>query len=261
MLACTCLHFFACTGNFCSGLRGLSFIYIVPFFFFFFFFLPFFACDHSPTHPHPHPSPGACHQTCNTLVTKVLQPYVLDFLCSSRRSQIKTLCSLRTSRVRSVSPITHATTRPATILARMPTVGNTLSTTPLRRFSRNNCKKKKKNPSRLAHSHVSVVLPKALCMFIGEFACLLVFKAVLLSAKLRNKPPPMELGKQTWNPLIFLVPAICDCTATSAMYVGLTLTYASSFQVGIVFSLVKSTCVPSYLPIIECINGRCYVEV
>jgi hypothetical protein len=68
-------------------------------------------------------------------------------------------------------------------------------------------------------------------MFIGEFACLLVFKAILLSARLRGKEAPMDLGKQNWNPLIFFVPALCDCTATSAMYVGLTLTYASSFQV------------------------------
>jgi len=33
-----------------------------------------------------------------------------------------------------------------------------------------------------------------------------------------------------FNPFIFLPPAMCDMTATSLMYVGLTLTYASSYQ-------------------------------
>lgn len=86
---------------------------------------------------------------------------------------------------------------------------------------------------------------QALAMFIGEFACLLAFKAVLLTARLRGRPPPMDLGKQTWNPLIFFLPALCDCTATSAMYVGLTLTYASSFQMlrgsVIIFTGILST--------------------
>eukprot|EP00051_Salpingoeca_urceolata_P010666 m.130848 g.130848 ORF g.130848 m.130848 type:complete len:377 (+) comp16802_c0_seq8:1028-2158(+) len=71
---------------------------------------------------------------------------------------------------------------------------------------------------------------QALAMFIGEFTCLLAFKLAVLNARRQNKPPPFEAGKQSWNPLIFLLPACCDCTATSAMYVGLTLTYASQFQ-------------------------------
>ena len=29
---------------------------------------------------------------------------------------------------------------------------------------------------------------------------------------------------------VFLPPALCDMTATSVQYIGLTLTYASSFQ-------------------------------
>ena len=31
-------------------------------------------------------------------------------------------------------------------------------------------------------------------------------------------------------PQVFLPPALCDMTATSVQYIGLTLTYASSFQ-------------------------------
>ena len=33
-----------------------------------------------------------------------------------------------------------------------------------------------------------------------------------------------------FNPFIFLPPALCDMTATSIQYIGLTLTFASSFQ-------------------------------
>jgi len=36
--------------------------------------------------------------------------------------------------------------------------------------------------------------------------------------------------KKKWSPWIFLFPACCDMTATSLMYVGLNLTYASVFQ-------------------------------
>jgi hypothetical protein len=41
---------------------------------------------------------------------------------------------------------------------------------------------------------------------------------------------PFEMGEQKFNPLIWLIPAICDSCATTAMYIGLTMTYASSFQ-------------------------------
>lgn len=37
-------------------------------------------------------------------------------------------------------------------------------------------------------------------------------------------------GNQEFNPWIFMPPAMCDMIATSLMYIGLTLTYASSFQ-------------------------------
>ena len=41
------------------------------------------------------------------------------------------------------------------------------------------------------------------------------------------EPPQPE---PSYNPLVFLPPALCDMTATSIQYIGLTLTYASSFQ-------------------------------
>merc|ERR1719270_2331742 len=41
---------------------------------------------------------------------------------------------------------------------------------------------------------------------------------------------PQEEQRPSYNPFIFLPPALCDMTATSIQYIGLTLTYASSFQ-------------------------------
>lgn len=37
-------------------------------------------------------------------------------------------------------------------------------------------------------------------------------------------------GNRTFNPFILFVPAMCDMIGTSVMYVGLNLTFASSFQ-------------------------------
>lgn len=39
-----------------------------------------------------------------------------------------------------------------------------------------------------------------------------------------------EMGPQNFNPIVWLVPAMCDSCATTAMYIGLTMTHASSFQ-------------------------------
>ena len=46
-----------------------------------------------------------------------------------------------------------------------------------------------------------------------------------------EEPEDTEVISPTsYNPLIFLPPALCDMTATSIQYIGLTLTFASSFQ-------------------------------
>lgn len=66
-------------------------------------------------------------------------------------------------------------------------------------------------------------------MFIGELSCLLVFKLTVFIARRRNKV--IDIGEQKFNPLIFLPASCCDMTATSLMYIGLNMTYASSFQV------------------------------
>ncbi|XP_003744054.1 solute carrier family 35 member F6 [Galendromus occidentalis] len=71
-------------------------------------------------------------------------------------------------------------------------------------------------------------------MFVGEFSCLLVFRIVSWIHAKRNTPeselPDIVKGNQDFNPFIFYLPALCDMVGTSMMYIGLTLTYASSFQ-------------------------------
>eukprot|EP00037_Helgoeca_nana_P032066 m.412002 g.412002 ORF g.412002 m.412002 type:complete len:450 (+) comp28772_c0_seq1:73-1422(+) len=67
-------------------------------------------------------------------------------------------------------------------------------------------------------------------MFVGEFSCLIVFKLIIFSSTRNGGKSPFEMGEQKFNPLIWLIPAICDSCATTAMYIGLTMTYASSFQ-------------------------------
>jgi len=68
---------------------------------------------------------------------------------------------------------------------------------------------------------------QALAMFIGEFFCMIAFYALVLHARYTGKK--MDRAKP-FNPLIFVIPAVCDMTATSIMYIGLALTDASVFQ-------------------------------
>ncbi|KFM69984.1 Transmembrane protein, partial [Stegodyphus mimosarum] len=67
-------------------------------------------------------------------------------------------------------------------------------------------------------------------MFLGELSCLIVFKISLCAERRKNEGGTQNIGSNKFNPIIFLLPALCDMTATSIMYVGLNLTYASSFQ-------------------------------
>ncbi|XP_033221942.1 solute carrier family 35 member F6-like [Belonocnema kinseyi] len=71
-------------------------------------------------------------------------------------------------------------------------------------------------------------------MFLGEMMCLLVFKIAFCyynrQANGSVETNTLTKGSRTFNPLILAIPALCDTIATSIMYVGLTMTYASSFQ-------------------------------
>lgn len=75
-------------------------------------------------------------------------------------------------------------------------------------------------------------------MFLGEFSCFLVFQLLWWYFSRRPTQPNQvaedehELikGNKEFNIFYFLPPATLDMCATSIMYLGLNLTYASSFQ-------------------------------
>ncbi|XP_023326441.1 solute carrier family 35 member F6 [Eurytemora carolleeae] len=86
-------------------------------------------------------------------------------------------------------------------------------------------------------------------MFLGEMLCMVAFWILRWRSKRQPQStfPPIDDGTapKKFNPLIFLPPALCDMTATSIQYIGLTLTYASSFQMlrgaVIIFTGILST--------------------
>ncbi|XP_073349530.1 solute carrier family 35 member F6 [Pagrus major] len=98
---------------------------------------------------------------------------------------------------------------------------NTLSAKWADMFSAKGCHDDPEHP----FSHPFV---QAVGMFLGELSCLAVFY-ILLCHDRRRPEPTMNPG-QSFNPLLFFPPAMCDMTATSIMYVALNMTSASSFQ-------------------------------
>lgn len=85
-------------------------------------------------------------------------------------------------------------------------------------------------------------------MFVGEFLCLIVFKFFYYASTRRRivvEDITYLRGNQDFSCFLFLIPALLDMTATSMMYIGLVLTYASSFQMlrasSIVFVALLST--------------------
>ncbi|KRZ97915.1 Solute carrier family 35 member F6 [Trichinella sp. T8] len=79
---------------------------------------------------------------------------------------------------------------------------------------------------------------QAFLMFVGEFACLPAFFLIEHCWKRKKFSHSFEVtsdndklvDRQKFNFLIFLPATLCDMTATSIMYIGLTMTNASSFQ-------------------------------
>merc|ERR1719209_1120275 len=73
-------------------------------------------------------------------------------------------------------------------------------------------------------------------MFLGEMLCMVAFWISACYRRRRPEGSPYadigaeETQPRPFSPLVFLPPALCDMTATSVQYIGLTLTYASSFQ-------------------------------
>ncbi|CAK9801933.1 Solute carrier family 35 member F6 [Anthophora plagiata] len=85
-------------------------------------------------------------------------------------------------------------------------------------------------------------------MFVGEMMCFIMFKILYYYYSRRGDNSidnnPLTKGSRVYNPFILLIPALCDTCATSFMYIGLNMTYASSFQMFrgavIVFTAVLS---------------------
>ncbi|XP_014472589.1 PREDICTED: solute carrier family 35 member F6 [Dinoponera quadriceps] len=71
-------------------------------------------------------------------------------------------------------------------------------------------------------------------MFFGEFLCFVAFKIFYRYYNRRGDGSVdsnvLTKGSRIFNPFILLIPALCDMFATSIMYIGLNMTYASSFQ-------------------------------
>ena len=66
-------------------------------------------------------------------------------------------------------------------------------------------------------------------MFLGEMSCIFAFTAWFYYKKCRRQDMK-EFGPQKFIPVVWAIPAMCDLLGTSTMYVGLTWTYAASFQ-------------------------------
>ncbi|XP_056284074.1 solute carrier family 35 member F6 [Pseudoliparis swirei] len=109
------------------------------------------------------------------------------------------------------------------LAALMLTTGslNTLSAKWADMFSAKGCHDEPKH--QFTHPFV-----QAVGMFLGEFSCIVVF--YLLLCHDRRRPEPTMNPGQSFNPLLFFPPAMCDMLATSIMYVALNMTSASSFQ-------------------------------
>lgn len=82
--------------------------------------------------------------------------------------------------------------------------------------------------------HFNHPFMQSLFMFIGEAFCFLAFKILYYYYNRRADGSVdnnvLTKGSRIFNPIILLVPALCDMCATSIMYIGLNMTYASSFQ-------------------------------
>ena len=69
-------------------------------------------------------------------------------------------------------------------------------------------------------------------MFVGEMMCMVAHHVVIWwwRRKAQQGWSDPEPEPTPFSPLVFLPPALCDITAVSIQLIGLTLTYAASFQ-------------------------------
>jgi drug/metabolite transporter (DMT)-like permease len=71
---------------------------------------------------------------------------------------------------------------------------------------------------------------QAMGMFIGESLCLIAFFAVNYNLKRQGLSDQIERASPDFRVWLFAAPACCDLLGTSLMYLGLTYTAASTFQ-------------------------------
>lgn len=71
---------------------------------------------------------------------------------------------------------------------------------------------------------------QTLCMFMGETLCLIAFFVTVYRAKNREYTPIVEQTAPKFPIWTFLIPAMCDMTGSTLMYIGLVLTYPSVYQ-------------------------------
>ncbi|KAL0277192.1 UNVERIFIED_CONTAM: hypothetical protein PYX00_004557 [Menopon gallinae] len=74
---------------------------------------------------------------------------------------------------------------------------------------------------------------QSLAMFLGEMLCLLGFKIIYFYYKKKDNSQDertLVRGSRNFKISIFFLPAMCDLFGTSIVYIGLTMTNASSFQ-------------------------------
>ena len=93
-------------------------------------------------------------------------------------------------------------------------------------------------------------------MFIGELSCLIAY-FIKLGCKRRGGD--REFGRECVNPLVFAPAAFCDMCGTSLMYIGLNLTYASSFQMlrGLFYLRLNVTIASSF----QMLRGMFYLRL
>ena len=83
-------------------------------------------------------------------------------------------------------------------------------------------------------------------MFVGEMMCMVAHHVVVWwrARKAQQGQGDPDPAPMPFNPLVFLPGALCDMTAMSIQYIGLTLTNAASFQMlrgaGIIFTGILS---------------------
>ena len=87
-------------------------------------------------------------------------------------------------------------------------------------------------------------------MFVGEFTCLIAFYIVKC---VKKNSEGKKSSAKPFSPFIFILPSLCDMTATSMMYIGLTLVNSFLFPSTIFIDHALCRLMPPYF--------KCFEEV